>query len=306
MSNAILFDSSRCSGCKGCQVACKCWNGLPSPMGKNANKFTGSYQSPADLNGDTRLIVTFDEKEGGPNGIEWAFGRKSCMHCIDPACANICPAGALYVDEATGLVSVNEENCIGCQYCSSVCPFDVPRYHGAMTKVNKCTGCIDRVAQGRVPACVQTCPPEALKFGERDEMIAFAKERVAYLHKKGFDKAALYGVDEMNGLGVIMVMKYDRDAYGLPENPEISPMASIVDIMKPLTAVGMGALVLGLGFTFLSGMGYKRPTMKYDIENNNVIDADTGEIIKHTPSEKERATQAAREFVQQSNTKEEE
>ena len=65
---AILFDSSHCTGCKGCQVACKEWNVLPSPLGLNANKFTGSYQSPANLNGDTRLVMTFDEKESG-NGL---------------------------------------------------------------------------------------------------------------------------------------------------------------------------------------------------------------------------------------------
>lgn len=78
---AILFDSSKCTGCKGCQVACKCWNNLPSYMkGANAKEdFTGTYQNPPDLNGTTRLIMTFDERDGaGQKPVEWAFGRRSC------------------------------------------------------------------------------------------------------------------------------------------------------------------------------------------------------------------------------------
>ena len=84
---AILFDSSHCTGCKGCQVACKQWNMLPSPMGLNENKFTGSYQSPMDLNGNTRLIMTFDEKESGNKfqPLNFAIGRRSCYHCTDAA-----------------------------------------------------------------------------------------------------------------------------------------------------------------------------------------------------------------------------
>ena len=59
---AMLFDSSKCTACKGCQIACKQWNVLFSPLGLNENKFTGSYQAPMDLNGSNRLIMTFKEK----------------------------------------------------------------------------------------------------------------------------------------------------------------------------------------------------------------------------------------------------
>lgn len=118
---AILFDSSRCTACRGCQVACKCWNGLPSTLEKNGNPSTGSYQSPMDLNGDTRLLISFHEEAGGDKGVKWAFGRRSCQHCADAPCATICPGGALKKDEATGFVSVDESKCIGCRYCSTAC-----------------------------------------------------------------------------------------------------------------------------------------------------------------------------------------
>lgn len=278
---AILFDSSRCSACKGCQVACKCWNNLPSPLGHNVQEFTGSYQSPVDLNGDTRLIVTFHEENGGPTSVQWSFGRRGCQHCINPACASVCPSGAIGVDEATGMVTVNEDDCVGCQYCSAACPFDVPRYHGPKSKINKCTGCVDRIEQGRDPACVQTCQPEAMKFGDRDEMLAIAHERVEMLHNKGFTEARVYGEDELDGLRVIMVTKYGLDTYGMPEDPQISPIVDVLSILKPVTGLGVAAVVAGLGLSFLTGVGYKRHKMRYDEKNRDVIDIETGEVLKH-------------------------
>ncbi|MDR2715882.1 MAG: 4Fe-4S binding protein, partial [Coriobacteriaceae bacterium] len=205
--SAILYDSSRCSACKGCQSACKCWNGLPSPLGKEAGGCTGSYQSPLELNGDTRLLISFNEKRNEKGGIEWAFARRSCMHCVNPACAAVCPSGTLHVDEASGMVAVSDEKCIGCQYCASACPFGVPHHYGPEPTVNKCTGCVDRIEQGRVPACVKTCQPGALNFGDRAEMLAIAHERVALLKSKGFDKAVVYGEDELDGLHVVSVAK---------------------------------------------------------------------------------------------------
>ena len=89
---AMLFDSSHCTGCKGCQVACKQWNMLPSKLGLNENEFTGSLQGPGDLGGDTRLVMTFDEKPSGNKyqPIHWAIGRRSCYHCTDAGCVAIC------------------------------------------------------------------------------------------------------------------------------------------------------------------------------------------------------------------------
>ena len=285
--SAILFDSSRCSACKGCQVACKCWNLLPSPMEKDVLGFTGSYQSPLDLNGDTRLLISFHEEKGGKNGVEWAFGRRSCMHCIDPACVSVCPTGTLSVDEASGFVVVHEENCIGCKYCSAACPFSVPHYHGSKSKVNKCTACIDRIEQGLTPACVKTCPPKALRFGDRNEMIALAEAKVAMLKTKGYDKAAVYGVNELSGLHVITVAKYGPEAYGLPIDPKVSSVVGMLAFMKPLAGIGAAAIVAGLGLSFLTGLGYKRHEMHYDEKTHEIIDMETGEVVRHLDDEKE-------------------
>ncbi|MDY3980867.1 4Fe-4S dicluster domain-containing protein [Paraeggerthella sp. LCP19S3_G8] len=278
---AILFDSSRCSACRGCQVACKMWNNLPSTLEKNGNPWTGSYQSPMDLNGDTRLLISFHEEAGGDKGVMWSFGRRSCQHCADAPCATICPGGALAKDEETGFVSVDESKCIGCQYCKSACPFDVPRYHGPNSKINKCTGCLDRVEQGMQPACVTTCQPEALKFGDREEMLAIARERVAYLQGKGFADACVYGEDEIGGLHVIQVLKHGVEAHGQVENPQVNPMVGLTQIMKPVTGAVTGLTVAGLAAMFVLGIGYKRDKLAYNAETEDTLSVDSGNVLKH-------------------------
>lgn len=142
---AVYFDSSKCTACKGCQVACKTWNNLPSPLGTNEAKWSGTHQNPADLNGDTRLIITFNELEGDSKikPVKWAFCRRACQHCTDAPCASVCPGGALVRNEETGFVEVYQDKCVGCQYCHSACPFDAPRYesNGLLDKtvIDKCT-----------------------------------------------------------------------------------------------------------------------------------------------------------------------
>lgn len=289
---AIYFDSSKCTACKGCQAACKCWNNLPTSYELNsAGEFTGTLQNPPDLQPNTRLIITFNEADNGKKyGVNWAFGRRACMHCSNPSCVNVCPSGALYIDEETGLVTYDSSKCIGCQYCRAACPFDVPRHTnvgltGDNIKINKCTGCVDRIKQGRKPACVSTCQPGALQFGDRNDMLKMAHERVEYLKQKGFTEASVYGEDQMGGTHVIYVLKYPLSQYELPANPEQSGIVDALGVMKPLTAAAAVATLAGLGISFATGVGYKRPTMRYDEANHDVVDADSGEVIKHIDRE---------------------
>lgn len=285
---AMLFDSSHCTGCKGCQVACKQWNMLPSKLGLNDNEFTGSLQSPADLGGDTRLVMTFDEKRSGNKfqPIQWAIGRRSCFHCTDAACVEICSSGALQKED-NGVVSFDTDKCNGCTYCQSACPFDVPRFRETDGRIDKCTLCMDRLKEGEVPACVKTCQPEALKFGKREDMIAEGERRVAFLKKKGFEKAELYGVTEMGGLHVLQVLKFGHEAYGLPTNPKPNDMIKLMKAMKPVTAVGTAAVVAGLAVSFLAAVGYRREEVSIE------------EAKKHwTPEQRAKADREVAERLQ--------
>ncbi len=262
---AIYFDSSLCTGCKACQVACKQWNCLPSPLEHNAGEFTGSLQSPADLNGDTRIIQTFNEQESGNKfqPINWSIGRRSCMHCTDAACVDVCSSGALFY-EKNGIVNFDTERCNGCQYCRTACPFDVPRFRPTDERVDKCTMCMDRVKEGGIPACVKTCQPEALQFGKREEMIAKAKARVDVLKSKGFDKAEVYGEKEMGGLHVIYVCKHGHEAYGLPTDPQRKAIHTASDYIRPLTGAAAAATVAGLALSWVVNRKYHRDNRTID------------------------------------------
>ena len=297
---AILFDSSHCTGCKGCQVACKQWNMLPSKMGLNDNEFTGSLQGPGDLGGDTRLVMTFDEKpsDNKLQPIHWAIGRRSCFHCTDAGCVAICSSGALKKND-NGVVSFDTEKCNGCTYCQSACPFDVPRFRDTDGKIDKCTLCLDRLEEGQIPACVKTCQPEALKFGPREEMLEIGRKRVEFLKAKGFDKAELYGEKEMGGLHVLHVLKFGHEAYGLPTDPKPNSMIGVMQAMKPVTAVGTAAVVTGLAVSFLAAMGYRRQEVSIEEakkswtpEQRAKADREVAELLKKEAASKSTGTNA--------------
>ena len=271
---AIYFDSSLCTDCKGCQVACKCWNNLPSPTGVNENQhkatadnpYIGSYQNPPDLNSMTRLIMRCNEVETPDlqKGVGLVFSRRSCKHCTDAGCVRVCPPGALYHDEETGFVAVDQSKCIACHYCATACPFDVPRYYGEKGIIEKCTGCIDRVQNGLKPACVTTCQPGALDFGDRSKMVKRALERVEVLKGRGYADACAYGIDEMDGLHVISVYKYGLDVHQEVKDPKLSAIVPLSEVAKPLSAVGIAAVVAALGISFINGRKYDIGDMRYD------------------------------------------
>jgi formate dehydrogenase iron-sulfur subunit len=144
-------------------------------------------------------------------------------------------------------VDFNSDKCIGCGYCVSGCPFDVPKISEVTNKATKCTLCSDRVSVGQEPACVKSCPTQALTFGPKEERIQYANERIKDLNSRGFSKAALYNPQGVGGTHVMYVLPHgDRptEYSGLPANPTISPTVSIwKGIMKPIALLTMAATV---------------------------------------------------------------
>ena len=114
------------------------------------------------------------------------------MHCQDPGCLKACPSPGAIVQYSNGIVDFQEENCIGCGYCVTGCPFDMPRISKKDHKAYKCTLCSDRVAVGLEPACIKACPTGALVFGTKEDMKEHAAERVEDLKSRGFEHAGLY------------------------------------------------------------------------------------------------------------------
>jgi formate dehydrogenase iron-sulfur subunit len=244
---AKLIDVSKCIGCKACQVACMEWNDLRDEVGTNV----GAYQNPHDLSENSWTLMRFAEYENPKGDLEWLIRKDGCMHCADPGCLKACPSPGAIVQYANGIVDFHEENCIGCGYCISGCPFDVPRLSKRDNKVYKCTLCSDRVAVGLEPACVKACPTGAIVFGTKDDMKDHAEERIADLKSRGFDQAGLYDPAGVGGTHVMYVLHHaDKpEIYcDLPANPRVSPMVRLwKGATKPL-ALGAIALTALAGF----------------------------------------------------------
>ena len=254
---AILYDATKCTACRGCQAACKQWNMNDEGAGEKT-VVTGSYENPPDLSPQTWLKMRFTEVESGGK-VRWLFTRQACMHCTDAACVKVCPNGSLYHNEF-GTVSFNKDTCTGCGYCVEACPFEVPRSTRnlltGIAKMDKCTFCttqgLDRIAEGFEPACVKTCPPKALKYGDRTALVAEGKKRVQELQAKGWAKANLYGENELGGLHVLYVLEDSPEVYKLPADPQVSA-ATIAwkDVIQPVGWAVGGLTLIGLGMNYL-------------------------------------------------------
>jgi len=244
---AKLIDTTKCIGCKACQVACMEWNDLRDEIGINA----GVYDNPPDLSSQSWTVMRYAEYENPKGDLEWLIRKDGCMHCEDPGCLKACPSPGAIVQYANGIVDFQEENCICCGYCISGCPFDVPRISKKDKKVYKCTLCSDRVAVGLEPACVKACPTGCITFGSKDQLQHDAAERVVELKTRGFEQAGLYDPQGVGGTHVMYVLHHADDPTlysGLPKDPKISPFVRLwKGAAKPL-ALGAMAFVALAGF----------------------------------------------------------
>jgi formate dehydrogenase iron-sulfur subunit len=243
---AKLIDTTKCIGCKACQVACMEWNDLRDQIGTNI----GQYQNPHDLSDRSWTLMRFAEVENTKGDLEWLIRKDGCMHCADPGCLKACPSPGAIVQYSNGIVDFHEENCIGCGYCVTGCPFDIPRISKKDKKAYKCTLCSDRVAVGLEPACIKSCPTGALVFGTKDDMKLHAAERIEDLKSRGFEQAGLYDPVGVGGTHVMYVLHHadQPELYNdLPKDPHISPMVRAwKGFTKPLAVAAMA-------FTALAG-----------------------------------------------------
>jgi formate dehydrogenase iron-sulfur subunit len=239
---AILYDSTLCIGCRACEMACAEENQLGRT---NEEIFEGcSFQDQRALGSEVFSCVTQHPLRADPSAV--AFGKVQCMHCLDPACASVCPVGAM---EKTpeGPVVWHSELCLGCRYCMMACPFEVPRFEwGSVNpRIRKCEMCYERVRDGERPACVEICPSGALSFGSRDELLSEAHGRIAerpreYVHH-------VYGEREAGGTTVLHLAAYPFESLGYKSDvPEVSPAAATRPAMAAIPFVLNGvALLLG-------------------------------------------------------------
>jgi formate dehydrogenase iron-sulfur subunit len=243
---AKLIDLSRCIGCKACQAACMEWNDLREEVGT----FQGSYTNPLNLTDQSWTVMKFNELEVD-GSLAWFIFKDGCLHCADPGCLKACPAPGAVVQYANGIVDFQQDSCIGCGYCITGCPFDIPRIRKEDGRVYKCTLCSDRVSVGLEPACIKSCPTQALTFGSMSEMKELAAHRLVDLRERGLSKAAIYDPVGVGGTHVFFVLPHgDRpETYGLPRDPSVGPVVTFwrSGVARALGVATMfGVLVAGV------------------------------------------------------------
>ncbi|MBI2774305.1 MAG: 4Fe-4S dicluster domain-containing protein [Chloroflexi bacterium] len=266
-AKGMFVDTTLCTGCKACQVACKQWNELPmedEAAVRGHTAFTGdSYDNTGRLSATNWRHVKFVEQISEDRAdARWLMMSDSCKHCEQAGCLEVCPTGALYRTQY-GSVDIHQDVCIGCRYCVGACPFGVIEYNGRTGRVNKCILCQDRLEAGEGTACAKSCPTASLTYGKVDDLKAIAAARVKELHAQGKTDAYVYGWDLGNkgvitqgpnkgqavadmevvgGLNVFYLLLDKPSVYGLPSAPQL-PQRN----MAPSAGVALiSAAVLGV------------------------------------------------------------
>jgi Fe-S-cluster-containing dehydrogenase component len=197
----VLYDSTRCVGCRTCEYECAAAHGLPEP----ASEVEAVRKTNESCN---TVVNTFQTTKGE------VYIKRQCMHCNEPACGAACLTQAMQKNE-TGPVTWNGDKCMGCRYCMVSCPFDGPKfeYHSANPKIQKCDMCFERQTKGETPVCVTNCPNEALLYGKRRDLIKEARRRIYEKPEAYVDH--IYGEHEAGGTGWLYLSPVPFEELGM-------------------------------------------------------------------------------------------
>jgi formate dehydrogenase iron-sulfur subunit len=272
-TRTTLVDIPKCIGCRACQVACKQWNDRDGE--RTELQADLGFQNPAVLSAKTLTLISFHEipDEKAPGGLQLVSTMWRCLHCLEPACVSSCPTTAL-VRRPDGPVVYEESKCIGCRYCMWACPWGVPSadWDTRTPKIHKCTHCADRCDQPlpaarngqpltdgesqqfrssiEVPACVKACPADALRYGDRDEMLQEARKRIAARPDKYVNH--IYGEKEAGGTSVLYLSAVPFEKLGFADvgTKSYPALSSKALHAVPPAVMAIGAM-LGCTYAFL-------------------------------------------------------
>ncbi len=233
---AILVDVTKCTGCEKCVAACITANNL------DQDKADLDRLTSRDGLSDNRFLSLVLVADG-------RFARKSCMHCLEPSCVSACLVGGM-TKSPEGPVVYDPDKCIGCRYCMLACPFHIPRYEWGSTTplVRKCAMCFERLEDDLPPACVATCPNQALVYGNRRTLLKQAKSRLRT--EPHTYQQHIWGEHEFGGTSVLYISDVDLSALGWPEQDQ-PPIPSLTEPLvhkTPFIGLTVAAGLLGVNW----------------------------------------------------------
>ena len=259
----VLVDTTRCIGCRACEVACGEEHDLFVPDVLN----DGALEEHRKTSVKQWMVVNKYETEKGD-----VFVKRQCMHCYQAACATACPTEAMKKTEQ-GPVTWNGNKCIGCRYCMVSCPFEMPKfeYNEWNPKLQKCTMCFERLEEGQKPACVEACPTDTLMFGTRVKNLEISRHRI-YSHPDEYVHH-IYGEHEVGGTGYIYLSAVPFDQIGFRTDLGTTPYPEYTkDFLYTVPMVLFGAPAFLLGLNALARTS--KPGTEEEIEFDSDIEGD--------------------------------
>lgn len=210
----VLVDTTVCVGCRNCEWACKNAHDIPAGKLKDyEDKSVMKEMRRPDIDALT-VVNQYDNVKNPALPIDV---KVQCMHCDHPACVSACIVGA-FTKQENGSVIWDTDKCIGCRYCMVACPFQVPafEYDKAINPhIKKCDFCFERTKVGKLPACVEICPVEAITYGSRNELVQVARERIKNYPERY--KNHIYGENEVGGTSWMYLSGVDYAEIGFPK-----------------------------------------------------------------------------------------
>lgn len=224
----VLVDTTVCIGCRNCEWACKKAHELATEsMEHYEDKSVFKLMRRPDESALTVVNQYENEKYSNlPVNV-----KVQCMHCDHPACVSACIVGAFSKNE-NGSVTWDTDKCIGCRYCMVACPFQIPtfQYDKAINpNIMKCDFCFERTLTGKLPACVEICPVEALTYGPRNDLIKIAREKIKKYPERYINY--VYGENEVGGTSWLYLAGQDFKKIGFP-NLGIKPAPGVSESIQ--------------------------------------------------------------------------
>ncbi len=273
-SNGVLFDSTRCIGCRKCEEGCNKVNELPGPDQAFSDLSVLDTERRTTYK-DYTIVNRYDHAAGSKEPV---YRKVQCNHCLEPACASACFVRA-FTKTRSGAVTYDESVCVGCRYCMIACPFEIPTYEydsAFSPRVMKCTMCHPRIIKGLLPGCVEACPTEALTFGRRTDLLQIGRERIRRFPERYVNY--IYGEKEMGGTSWLYLSGVPFHQIGMREDLGTTPAPK-------LTAGALSAvpIVAGIWPVLLGGI-YAINKRKEKIARNEKHNA-VAEAVEQANSE---------------------